>query len=380
MAPDVTDQPAVNNNDLVAESDRSDDAASSAVATAEPTEFDDDDVDYGKDEASAESFEWRDVKWLNSIFMASVHLLALHGLLTTDYARQWRTFLWAMSLGFCVSLGVSAGTHRLFTHRSYKAGPGLRLFLVLGHILSGQHKIYNWVRDHRVHHKFSETFADPHDSRRGFFFAHLGWMMLKKHPEVLAKGRKIDMSDIVADPVVRLCDRYFMPLFLSATLLATAVPVYCWNEDWYSSFVLQVVRILWSLHSVTSLNSFAHLVGNKPYDKNIAPCENRFMFYIGFGEGWHNYHHVFPSDYRVADFGLGRFDATSRFIEWCAARNWASDLRVAADETVRRNDEESRRRQPRGGQSRDRLTCTAAAAAPAVGRRRNNNNNNNNRI
>jgi stearoyl-CoA desaturase (delta-9 desaturase) len=65
-----------------------------------------------------------------------------------------------------------------------------------------QNTIFDWVRDHRVHHKFSETDADPHNSRRGFFFAHVGWLMQTKHPEVLRWGKKIDMSDIMQDPVV----------------------------------------------------------------------------------------------------------------------------------------------------------------------------------
>jgi Fatty-acid desaturase len=58
------------------------------------------------------------------------------------------------------------------------------------------------VRDHRVHHKFSETDADPHNSHRGFFFAHVGWLMQTKHPEVLRNGKMIDMTDILEDPVV----------------------------------------------------------------------------------------------------------------------------------------------------------------------------------
>lgn len=65
----------------------------------------------------------------------------------------------------------------------------------------------NWVRDHRVHHKLSETTADPHDARRGFFFAHVGWLMMKKHPHVISEGNKIDMSDVVNDPVVQFHTR-----------------------------------------------------------------------------------------------------------------------------------------------------------------------------
>lgn len=80
--------------------------------------------------------------------------------------------------------------------------------------ISGQNSIYEWVRDHRVHHKFSETDADPHNSNRGFFFAHVGWLMLHKHPEVVRKGKMLDLSDIMEDPVVRFHQKWVVCFLL----------------------------------------------------------------------------------------------------------------------------------------------------------------------
>lgn len=66
-----------------------------------------------------------------------------------------------------------------------------------------QNDIYEWSRDHRVHHKYSETDADPHNARRGFFFSHIGWLFMRKHRDVIEKGRKLDFTDLLDDPVVR---------------------------------------------------------------------------------------------------------------------------------------------------------------------------------
>lgn len=66
-----------------------------------------------------------------------------------------------------------------------------------------QNDIYEWARDHRVHHKFSETDADPHNATRGFFFAHIGWLFVRKHRDVIEKGKKLDVTDLLADPVVQ---------------------------------------------------------------------------------------------------------------------------------------------------------------------------------
>lgn len=74
--------------------------------------------------------------------------------------------------------------------------------------LALQNRLTDWVRDHRVHHKYSETDADPHNSNRGFFFAHVGWLLQKKHPEVIKKGRTVDMSDVIEDPVVQFHNKW----------------------------------------------------------------------------------------------------------------------------------------------------------------------------
>lgn len=95
-----------------------------------------------------------------------------------------------------------SGAHRLWTHRSYKAKLPLKLFLAMGHSIAGQNCIYIWARDHRLHHKYSDTDADPHSVERGLFFSHVGWLLKKKHPEVIKKGKTLDMSDLLADPIV----------------------------------------------------------------------------------------------------------------------------------------------------------------------------------
>jgi stearoyl-CoA desaturase (delta-9 desaturase) len=65
-----------------------------------------------------------------------------------------------------------------------------------------QRDVYTWALDHRVHHKYSETDADPHNAKRGFLFAHVGWLFTTPHPDVVAKRKAVDMSDLEADPIV----------------------------------------------------------------------------------------------------------------------------------------------------------------------------------
>lgn len=73
---------------------------------------------------------------------------------------------------------------------------------MLSDIFSLQRDVYTWALDHRVHHKYSETDADPHNAKRGFFFSHVGWLILTPHPKVVEKRKAVEMSDLEEDPIV----------------------------------------------------------------------------------------------------------------------------------------------------------------------------------
>jgi stearoyl-CoA desaturase (delta-9 desaturase) len=62
--------------------------------------------------------------------------------------------------------------------------------------------VHEWARDHRVHHKYTETDGDPYNARRGVFFSHYGWILMKKLPAVMTEGKKLDFSDFDADKVL----------------------------------------------------------------------------------------------------------------------------------------------------------------------------------
>lgn len=65
-----------------------------------------------------------------------------------------------------------------------------------------------WSEDHRVHHKFSETDADPHNAKRGFFFSHVGWLLCKKHREYFEKAKTMDFSDLHEDSILKFQKKY----------------------------------------------------------------------------------------------------------------------------------------------------------------------------
>ncbi|KAF7286887.1 hypothetical protein GWI33_003457 [Rhynchophorus ferrugineus] len=233
--------------------------------------------------------------------------------------------------------GITAGAHRLWTHRTYKANLPLRIFLMFWQTAALQNDIYIWSRDHRVHHKFTDTDADPHNSKRGFFFSHVGWLLCKKHRDVIEKGKTIDMSDVLADPVVQFQRKFYVPLILLTTfVLPTWIPVYFWGESLKVSFISTITRYVLSLNGTWCINSVTHMFGTKPYDKSISSVQNVTMGLIGLGEGWHNYHHTFPWDYRAHEFANFSINMSGAFITFMSKIGWATELKVVPDEAIRR--------------------------------------------
>ncbi|CAH2108161.1 unnamed protein product [Euphydryas editha] len=243
---------------------------------------------------------------------------------------KWQTVAFTFLCGEVGGFGVTAGAHRYWTHRSFKAKLPLQILLMISFSLSGQNSIPNWVRDHRVHHKMSETSADPHDANRGFFFSHLGWLMMKKHPNVIREGNKIDISDILNDPLVKFHTKYFSVFkTLFCFILPIVIPTYLWGEQWHLSIASTLIRYVLNLHCTWSVNSFAHLWGNKPYDTHIMPSENWKVSIMAMGEGWHNYHHTFPWDYKAAELAYF-LNPTTFIIDCFALIGWAYDLKKAS--------------------------------------------------
>ncbi|XP_023839299.1 stearoyl-CoA desaturase 5-like [Salvelinus sp. IW2-2015] len=279
---------------------------------------------------------WRSlgIIWRNVILMALLHIGAVYSILVIPRAKPL-TWVWSYVCFIVTALGVTAGAHRLWSHRSYRAKLPLRVFLAAANSMAFQNDIYEWARDHRVHHKFSETDADPHNATRGFFFAHIGWLFVHKHRDVIEKGRKLDVTDLLADPVVQFQRRYYKTsVLIMCFLVPTVVPWYFWGETlWNSYFLASILRYTVSLNVTWLVNSAAHMYGNRPYDQNISPRENRWVTFGAIGEGFHNFHHTFPFDYSTSEFGL-RFNPTTCFIDLMCWMGLASNRKKASVETI----------------------------------------------
>ena len=85
---------------------------------------------------------------------------------------------------FMAGLGITVGYHRLFAHRTFKAKVAFEwIFMIFGS-MALQNTIIKWCSDHRTHHKKLDTKEDPYSITRGFFHAHIGWVLRKEERKI----------------------------------------------------------------------------------------------------------------------------------------------------------------------------------------------------
>ena len=72
-----------------------------------------------------------------------------------------------------------------------------------------------------------------------------------------------------------------------------------WAGHALGAFILCVCfRTVFVHHGSWCINSVCHTFGKKTYDARSSARDHWLVALITFGEGYHNFHHRFPNDYR----------------------------------------------------------------------------------
>ena len=254
----------------------------------------------------------------NIAYLAGHHILALYALYWLPSIVSWRLlaeiFLATQLTGM---LGITASAHRLWSHKSYEAAAPVRFLFMCANSAAHQGSIYHWVRDHRMHHRYTDSELDPHSIQYGFWYSHIGWLFFKKSPQLREAATKIDMTDIRGDDIVMFQHRnYTVMSTFFCFLLPTLYGWIQWNSLWTGYLYFGVLRWILLLHSTWCVNSVAHLWGSTPYNPRLSSRQNTLTSLVAVGEGWHNYHHTHPYDYRASEFSWNReWNPTTLFLD-----------------------------------------------------------------
>ncbi|KAJ3571726.1 hypothetical protein NP233_g3564 [Leucocoprinus birnbaumii] len=266
------------------------------------------------------------IRWFNVAVLTITPTIALYGF--TNLSLKKETMIFSVLYYIFSMLGITAGYHRLWSHRSYTASVPLRLFLLFGGTSAVQGSCLWWAKAHRSHHRHTDTDLDPYNSSRGLLWTHVGWMLVKTKSKTGVGHGSVDVSDLKKDPLVRWQhESYFSLAVVWGFLVPILVSGVGW-DDWLGGICFAgAARLTVAHHSTFCINSIAHYLGSTPYDDTLSPRDHLLSALLTMGEGYHNFHHQFPMDYRNAYLWY-QWDPTKWFIATCNFLGFARDLKV----------------------------------------------------
>ena len=245
--------------------------------------------------ASSTNRRLNDINWGILTFIVSYHLALFIALPLYLLQRApggeligWSIFLLVASL-----VSITAGYHRLYAHKTYKAHPIVEGVLVFFGTLATEGSVFDWVHDHRLHHRFVDEDGDPYGTNKGFWHSHILWMFKKRQD-----FDERYLADLKDNRFLQFQHRHYGILMVAANALTFGVVGWA-TGDFIGAFVFAILlRMALGHHCTWFINSLAHLWGSKPYSSEHSAVNNFILALLTYGEGYHNYHHTFAGDYR----------------------------------------------------------------------------------
>lgn len=246
---------------------------------------------------TAQATKTNKVHMTNLLFFTLTPLAAL---ICTPLYFFFYGFSWGpivlLLVAFAISnMSITCGYHRYFSHRSYDAHPFVEWLYIFFGSGAFQGSVLQWCEDHRRHHRHVDTDTDPYSINKGFWYAHLGWIIYATDPGPL----RIRCPDLEKNKWIMLQHKHYGLIATFVGFILPGLVSLALGMGFFTGVIFGgALRITLSTHSTFLINSACHYFGRQPYtDKNTAR-DSFLMAVLTFGEGYHNYHHMFQADYR----------------------------------------------------------------------------------
>lgn len=285
--------------------------------------------------SSAKSVSQKRIKldWTNISLLGGYHiaLFVTLPIYLVFFTPSWLLIGLTLLLVSCCLLSITTGYHRLYSHKTYNTKPIVELILLFFGTLATEGSVLKWSHDHRLHHKHVDTDKDPYGTPKGFWHSHVIWMF--KAP---APWNEQLVRDLSRNRFVQFQHRYYGWLMLAANGVAVGAVALIVNDLIGTLVISLLVRLFIVHHCTWFINSLAHMWGSKPYSTEQSAVNNFILAFLTAGEGYHNYHHTFASDYRNGTRWY-QFDPAKYLIWFMNKIGLASDLKKVDRLTIKRN-------------------------------------------
>lgn len=253
--------------------------------------------------------------------------------------------VWAMTIGFDTTevvtaivlffftgMSITAGYHRLWSHKTYDAHPVVRFVLAVGGAMALQNSILHWSSDHRIHHRHvDDNDKDPYSAKRGLWFAHIGWML--REYQAKRYDDYNNCRDLQKDKIVMWQHKHYLAIVLVANFGITGLLGWLNGDVMGMILIAGVCRLVLVHHVTFFINSLAHFWGSQPYTDSNTARDNGVLAFFTFGEGYHNYHHIFEYDYRNG-IKWWQYDPTKWLIRGLSYVGLTTNLRRCPEERI----------------------------------------------
>ena len=237
------------------------------------------------------------INWLNLVFLLGTLLVALVG--TPWYLIKvglgWPEALTFLVIWLVVGLSVTAGYHRLFSHKTYQAAWPVRLFFLVFGAGALENSVLNWCADHRIHHAHVDHDRDPYNITKGFWWAHMGWIFFENEPIPAQRGARPRRK-------IRWCagrTKYYALIGLGVALgIPLVVGLLTGRRPGLPADRRRAAHRGQPPRHLLHQQPLPHGRHASPYSQEHSARDSPIMAVLAFGEGYHNYHHSFPFDYR----------------------------------------------------------------------------------
>lgn len=204
--------------------------------------------------------------------------------------------LYAIAIGYLLAttigaIGISAGYHRYYSHRSYECSRLVQAFMLLCATFGTVGSALTWVGIHRLHHAKSDTPDDPHSPR---FIGKLAtlfhvWSRYDIPPRYI--------KSLLKDPLLKFQHKYY--LYILAAIIVSI----------FALFGFEGVAYYYCLPAILTFytTGLVNLLGHRKGEPTNNPWWVNLLL---IGEGYHKNHHDNARRLR-----FGRFDPAYAFIK-----------------------------------------------------------------
>lgn len=253
------------------------------------------------------------INWVNTLWLFGSPLAMIATgiwfFLTQNSSYGWWLLFLISSAGTC--LAITCGYHRLIAHRSYETNRFIKFIYLFFGAGAFQGSALEWATDHRRHHREVDTENDPYNINQGLWHAHMGWLLYQERSKVYA-------PDLTRSAMLRFQDRYYIAWAIAAGFIWPMAIGWMMGSVLGGLFFGGFLRVVITQHSTFFINSLCHYIGGRPYSTKVSARDSFVMAIFAFGEGYHNYHHRFQTDYRN---GI-------RWYHWDPSKWWIKGLAI----------------------------------------------------